>query len=153
MERIDEAGWERAASHVQLWGEAITAMVRAHLPEARVVRYHTIQSALANTNLKLDLRGEFFVLRVHQRDPEGGLRERHLTELVSPDVPVAEVLYCASAEASVAGVPYSLVRWVDGVLLNEVLANGSAAQQAAAGRACGSLLARPQKHRFSPPGS
>ena len=110
---------------------------------------------LINTNYKLGVSGESeaFVLRLYAREPTQAIcaKEKAIFALVYGRVPVPEMLF-ADAEGSGFGRPYTLMRWVEGVMLKEVLAKGSAAEVRSAGLAVGETLAAIASHTFASAG-
>jgi fructokinase len=90
------------------------------------------------------------VVRVYVRDPSAAFREAAILELVKERVPVPEVLY-VSPRAS--GPPtYVVLRWVDGVPLDQILAEGTSSDARGAVTAAGSVLANLQAFRFASAG-
>lgn len=106
----------------------------------------------ANANFKVAVSGmdEAVVIRVYLRDRTAAQREASILTLVKESVPVPEVLY-VSPDAPEMPI-YTILRWVDGVPLDELLADGASADARRAVRATGSVLARLQDFRFASAG-
>lgn len=135
--------WERLQARRALSPTAAQALLGSWRGDLEVARVSSLSGGLANTNLRVELEREVpdlpldLVLRLHQRAPEGAERERRLVEHVAPRVPVAQVLH---GPVRCGDTTWSLLPFVSGTPLSELLESGSPVLLERAGRACGELL-------------
>jgi len=139
-----EEGWERPPHAVPTRSE-VTALFAAAFADAELERQELLTTGLANTNLRVWLRGHetSYVLRLYTRDPRAVLRERALMRALPPGVPVPELVYAATSPG-----PYSIWKWVDGELLQELFKTASVAELLHIARICGQTLAGLTRLRF-----
>jgi aminoglycoside phosphotransferase (APT) family kinase protein len=121
-------------------------------PGRKVVTAERLSGGFANTSFKVALSDldAPVVARVYVRDPSAAYREASILELIKERVPVPEVLH-VSPEAH-APHTYIILRWVDGITLDQLLAEGAAPEARHAVSATGSVLARVQEFRFASSG-
>lgn len=145
-------GWERRHAHLTLDREAVRVLLEPAFPGCVVVEAEPLSGGLANTNYRVMLAGrdEPVVLRLYTRDETACAREAALARLVAGRVPVAEVLYADPAGA-VGGQPYAVLRWVEGVKLERLLAEDDVSDMGGMARAVGATLA--EIHSFGFPRS
>lgn len=138
---------DAGASPVDL--SALNEMLAPAYPGQRVVAAELLNGGFANTNFKVSLSNMDapIVVRVYVRDPSAAYREASILELVKERVPVPEVLY-VSPEAREPHT-YVILRWVGGVPLDQLLAEGASSDARRAVRATGSVLAKLQGFRFA----
>lgn len=141
------AAQDAAASAVDL--SALNEMLAPAYPGQRVVAAELLSGGFANTSFKVELSNmdAAVVVRVYVRDSSAAYREASILELVKERVPVPEVLY-VSPEAPEPHT-YLILRWVDGVPLDELLAEGASSDARRAVRTTGSVLAKLQEFRFA----
>ncbi len=127
---------------------ALNDMLTPAYPGKRVVAAELLTGGFANTNFKVTLSNTDapVVVRVYVRDPSAAYREASILELVKERVPVPEVLYVSP----MAREPhtYIILRWVDGVPLDQLIAEGASSDARRAVRATGGVLAKLQAFRF-----
>lgn len=144
-------GWERRQRYVDLDMATLTEMVQPVFPGQRVVSAERLGGGLINTNYKLVIAGqdEAVVLRVYTREPTRDIcaKEAAILRLIHERVPVPDLLF-ADAEGVAFGRPYILMGWVEGVMLKEVLASGSAEEIGQAGLTVGETLAAIGSYTF-----
>ncbi|HLQ30869.1 MAG TPA: aminoglycoside phosphotransferase family protein [Ktedonobacteraceae bacterium] len=121
-------GWERRHQFITLDIPTITDMLRPVLPGKKVVSATPLDGGLVNTNYKLSIAGldEAYVLRIYARDHQACRKEVDIFRLVHDRVPVPEVLY-ADTEGARYGSPYTLTKWVEGIMLSKILAGANTA--------------------------
>jgi aminoglycoside phosphotransferase (APT) family kinase protein len=138
------------ASPVDL--SALNEMLAPAYPGRRVVDAELLSGGFANANFKVSLSNVDapVVVRVYLRDPSAAYREASILELVKKRVPVPEVLY-VSPEAREPHT-YLILRWVDGIPLEQLVAEGASSDARRAVRATGSVLAKLQDFRFASSG-
>lgn len=143
------SGRLRRHDFVDLDGSTITAMLQPVFPGSEVVSAALLTDGYVNTNYRVWVSGveEAVVLRVYVRDAAACRKDLDIYSLVSGRVPVPELLY-ADPEGSLFGGPYAVMRWVDGVMLNEVLAVDGEDGISEAARAVGEALAAIGSHTF-----
>jgi aminoglycoside phosphotransferase (APT) family kinase protein len=91
------------------------------------------------------------VLRIFVRDGTRCAIESALAGKLRGIVPVPEVLW-SDPGGEMIGQPFTLVQWVDGVLVDQVLAGGTVADVTAVGREVGAVLASIGSIRFNSAG-
>ncbi len=128
---------------------ALSEMLSPAFPGHSVVNAELLSGGFANTNYKVSLSNieAPVVVRVYVRDPSAAYREASILQLVKDHVPVPEVLY-VSPEAREPHT-YVILRWVGGVPLDQLLADGALLDAKRAVRATGSVLAKLQMFRFA----
>jgi len=131
---------------------ALNEMLAPAYPGQRAVAAEHLSGGFANASFKVSLSNMDapVVVRVYVRDPSAAYREASILELVKERVPVPEVLY-VSPEAREPHT-YVILRWVGGIPLDQVLAQGTSADAKWAVRATGSVLAKLQAFRFASSG-
>jgi aminoglycoside phosphotransferase (APT) family kinase protein len=138
---------ERRSPLLQLSREQVDAALRSVLPEARLVSHAVATSGRSNTNYFLDTDCGRFVLRVHVRDAALGPKEQALSRLVHGRVPVAEVLGTRPGGEALEQA-FSLLRFVPGETLEELLRSGAEQRMRNAARSLGRALAQIGLCRF-----
>jgi Ser/Thr protein kinase RdoA (MazF antagonist) len=141
-----QQGWERRYPFLELGREALGRLLRRGFPGARVLEAEPLTAGLRNTNYRVRLlgRAEPVVVRLYTADPAACRREVALTTLVRSSVPVPEVLYADPR----ADPPLAVLRWIEGVKLDDLLRSGDAADVQAAAFAAGTVLARIHTYQF-----
>lgn len=137
-----QEGWERRSPDVELTSEEIGSLLATALPGEQVERTERLSGGLANTNYKVVLAGrqEPVVLRLYTRDPYACAREVAIHRLVAGRVPVPEVLY-AECAGDAGGTSVAVMRWVDGIKLDALLAEKDERAIGSAAVAVGATLA------------
>lgn len=145
--------WERRYDFVALEADQLNAFLFPVFSDKRVTSVELLTSGLVNTNYKIRVAGfdEAFVLRFYVRDPAACSRDRAIFELVQATVPVPELLY-AHPSTSEDELSYVVMKWVDGVLLSEVMAAREETALAECAYDTGKTLAAIGQHTFSQAG-
>lgn len=148
-----EENWDRRSEVVRLELAKINEMVRPGLAGRKVVGAEVIASGHANTNYKLALEGsdEALVLRLYTRQENACLKEFNLFKALRDRVPMAEMVF-VEPELSEFGFPYSVLKWVDGVLLDAVVGGKDEKIVGEVGRDIGRKLAAIGTYHFEQPG-
>ncbi len=134
--------WQRRHNFILLDDTTLNAMLQPAFPGKSVTSIELLTSGLCNTNYKIRLSGiqDAFVLRLYVRDRAACQKDYDLFNLVYDHVPMPELLY-----VDVAGerykTSYAVMRWVDGVLLSDIITAGDPVQMAACAYAAGTTLA------------
>jgi Ser/Thr protein kinase RdoA (MazF antagonist) len=102
-----------------------------------------------NANFRLGAGGETLVLRFY-RDPAAARREAALHRLVRDDVPVAEILN-TGVVTHTSVLPFALLRYVPGVLLETIVGGGEAEAVGQAGSVVAEVMSAIHGHDL--PGS
>lgn len=132
---------------------ALERIVHAAFPTCRVLATEPLTDGLRNTNLKLhlDTSPEPVVLRIYEHDPSLCQKELDLMRLVSPSVPVPEIIH-----AEPAGLddlpPFTLSRWIEAITFRDLKRTGDRDAIAQAAYAAGEVLAAIGQFRFPKPG-
>src|SRR5260221_3556748 len=124
--------WARRHAFVALDDRELAAMLRPLFGERRVESAEPLAGGFVNTNYRVRLAGldDVFVLRSYVRDAGACQRERDIITRVQGRVPVAEVLY-ADTRGEAFGRPYAVMRWMEGVALDQLLARPAEADPVA----------------------
>jgi Ser/Thr protein kinase RdoA (MazF antagonist) len=144
-----ERGWQRRHSFVELPDRELGRLVVRALPGARVVGARPLTAGLRNTNYRVDLAsGAAVVLRLYVADPEACGREAAVLSAVAGRVPAPRLLYSDPT----ATPPFSLLEWLDGMPLHEVLDGADVPTAGELAGVCGTALARIHEIHFPAPG-
>lgn len=132
---------------------ALNEMLAPAFPGQKAVSAEHVSGGFANASFKVELSNADapVVVRVYVRDPSAAYREVAILDLVKGRVRVPEVLYI-SPDAERTTNTYIILRWVEGVPLDHVLAEGAPSDGRRAVRATGAVLARLQEFRFETSG-
>ena len=97
---------------------------------------------MRNLNYLVHIEGaeDRFVLRIYVRDPAACRKELDLHRLVSPSIPVPEIVYANPVGESDLG-PHMLKRYVEGATFQEIKSKGNMQDVAEAAYAIGATLA------------
>jgi Ser/Thr protein kinase RdoA (MazF antagonist) len=141
-----QQGWGRRYPFLEVGREALGRLLRRAITGAHVLEAEPLAAGLRNTNYRVRLLGrdEPVVVRLYTADRAACRREVALARLVGSNVPVPEVLY-ADPDAD---PPLAVLRWIEGVKLDELLGSGDAADMHAATFAAGMVLARIHTFQF-----
>src|SRR6266536_2310917 len=137
-----QKNWQRRYDFVALDEATLNAMLQPAFPGKSVTAAELLTSGLRNTNYKVRLSGmeDTFVLRLYVRDRAACQKDYDLFNLLHKRVPVPELLYVDIAGERYA-TAYAVMRWVDGVLLSDIITAGDTAQMTACAYAAGTALA------------
>ncbi len=137
-----KANWTRLHSPLAIDLATLTELMRPVSSGRPVVDAELLTAGLANTNYKVKVSGrvEPFVVRVYTRDRAACRKEVDIYNLIHDRVPLPDVLY-ADVDGRDYDRPYAVTTWVDGIMLDHVFAQGSAADVASAAHAAGHTLA------------
>lgn len=144
---------ERRVRHIDLdqitLERLMTPIRRGH----RVASASLLRSGKLNTNYKILLEGcdEPFVLRLYTNDHTACERDAALHNLMGNKVPLAPLLFHA-VNGHGLGLPYAIFRWIDGTMLDEILARRVADDTLEVALAAGQTLAAINQFRFDAPG-
>ncbi|HEY3269422.1 MAG TPA: aminoglycoside phosphotransferase family protein [Armatimonadota bacterium] len=111
---------------LELDGEALTRLLQPTFPGARVTASCPMSGGHVNTNYRVEVSGRAhaYVVRLHARGAAVAEKERAILRLVARRVPVPEVIWTGVADMPGAP-PLTVLRWVEGQPMHEVLASGS----------------------------
>lgn len=141
--------WERRHPLISLDTPTLTAMLQPIFPGKRLASAQVLTEGYVNTNYKITVDGidEAFVLRLYVRDRAACQKDVDIFNLVQNGVPVPELLY-ADTTGSHFNAPYSVMKWVDGILLSAILASKNEADIAESAYAVGHVLAAIGSYTF-----
>jgi aminoglycoside phosphotransferase (APT) family kinase protein len=124
------------------------------LPDHAILSCEPLAGGLSNAIYRIHVAGlaDSFVLRLYSRDPAACRKEIDLHRLISPAVPVPEILH-AECTGDPDTPPYILMRWVEGITFREIKRRRDPAEIAACARAIGAVLARIGAFTFDRPGA
>ena len=128
---------------------ALNEMLAPAYPGQKAAAAELVSGGFANTSYKVRLSktAAVVVVRVYVRDPSAASREASILELVKERVPVPEVIHVSPAAQ--APHPYLILRWVDGIPLDQLIKEGTSSDAARAVAATGRSLAKLQEFRFA----
>jgi aminoglycoside phosphotransferase (APT) family kinase protein len=120
--------WERRYDFVHLEQPTLHDLLQPAFLGKQVASAQLLTAGYCNTNYKINIEGlnESFVLRLYVRDRNACQKDLDVFQLVHKNVPIPEIVY-ADPDGTHYPLPYSIMRWVDGVLLSEILASGNIA--------------------------
>ena len=127
---------------------ALNEMLGPAFPGQRAAAAEHLSGGFANSSFKVSLSNMDapVVVRVYVRDPSAAFREASILELVKEHVPVPEVLYVSPKDSEPH--TYVVLRWVDGIPLDQVLTEGTSSDAKGAVKATGNVLAKLQAFQF-----
>jgi aminoglycoside phosphotransferase (APT) family kinase protein len=146
----DKAEWQPAAPPLELPLDALREIFARAVPRHALADAAPLAGGLSNTlyRLRADGLDDTFVLRLYTRDPAACRKEIDLHRLVRGAVPVPEIVYADPD----AGVPHTVMRWVDGPTFREIKQCRDAAAIAESAYSIGETLARIGTFAFPRPG-
>ncbi len=133
---------ERRHPFIVLGQRQITDLLQPVFRGAVVTAFEPLPGGFANTLYRVFVHGRTgpVVLRIYTHDPLACRKEVALAQRLVGKVPMAEVLY-ADTSCQRIKYPYSVLSWVDGVLIDFVLRHGDRGDVRQAGEAAGATLA------------
>jgi aminoglycoside phosphotransferase (APT) family kinase protein len=142
---------ERRCPVVELNQQQLKQALGSLVPNARLYERTLATSGRANTNYFLDTDQGRFVLRVHARDALLGVKEQALYQLAHESVPMARVVGTVAAGA-VLEHAFSLLEFVPGDTLEDVIRSGTRDRLENAGYSLDKALAQLARHAFETTG-
>jgi aminoglycoside phosphotransferase (APT) family kinase protein len=119
-----KAHWEKTSERFDLPLNVVEKMVNAAYPGDRLELVEVIAGGCANLNIKIKLKdlSDPLILRVYLRDAEAAWREQKLAKLLSPTIPIPQVLNIYEHD----GYTYAIAKFMPGIALRDLLlANGN----------------------------
>jgi aminoglycoside phosphotransferase (APT) family kinase protein len=147
---VMEDGWGRRHDFAEMDESAINSLLAPAFPGKRLVAAELLTAGRCNTNYKIRVSGieEALVLRLYTRDHAACHKDWDILNLVRDRVAVPEMLY-AQFDHDHAELPvYSVMKWVDGTLLSDVLATQNVDTIVACAYQTGSTLASIGSYTF-----
>jgi aminoglycoside phosphotransferase (APT) family kinase protein len=144
-----EQDWGRLHDFVAVEENTLTSLLQPVFPGRKVITAELLAEGHCNTNYKIRVSDldDAFVLRIYVRDHEALQKDWDLFNLIQEKVPIAELLY-ADLHGTHYDAPYAIMKWVDGVLLSDVMATGNTDDIVACAYDLGAVLARIGSHTF-----
>jgi aminoglycoside phosphotransferase (APT) family kinase protein len=136
---------ERRTALVELSEAQLREALASVLPRAELSSFELTTGGRANTNYVLATSRGRFVLRLHVREPGSGAKERALHTLVAPHIPTAPVV---GRGMLASGHTFSLLGFVEGDTLEELLSSGDGRRLTAAAHGLGRVLGELSFRRF-----
>src|SRR5947207_12270075 len=140
---VIEDGWGRRHDFAEMDKSTINRLIAPVFPGKQLAAAEVLTAGRCNTNYKIHVSGieEAFVLRLYIRDHAACRKDWDILNLVRDRVAVPEMLY-AQFDNDQADLPvYSVMKWVDGTLLSDVLATQDVDAITACAYQVGSTLA------------
>ncbi|GAB6991989.1 phosphotransferase family protein [Paenibacillus pini] len=146
-------GWERTNLPLSLDLRQINEIIEPAFPGKRLKNAERIGTGLSNSNYKIHLEGsaEPFVLRLFREGGSIAEKELSIAKLVHRTVPVADCIY-ADMSCNSFNRPWAILEWKEGILLRDVLRNGTLQDITSAAASVGSILANIHAYTFSESG-
>ena len=148
-----ESRWLRPTPRRTLPESLLNRIVQAAFPHSQVVDVRPFTAGLRNANfrIQLDSPGQCVVLRIYEHHPSLCRKEMDLLNLVSPTVPVPEVIH-EEPDGWNDMPPFVLFRYVDGITFHELKRGGDAGAISQAAFSVGRTLALIHRIAFPKPG-
>ncbi|GLV60579.1 hypothetical protein KDH_73980 [Dictyobacter sp. S3.2.2.5] len=145
--------WGRRHHVLQLDHTTIEQLLQPVLAGGSIASAELLSAGRNNTLYKITAEGreEPLVLRLFQDDPGACKKEVELYNLLHARVPMAEILH-ADPEGRAHGYPYAVTRWVEGMLVEDILAGKAQADLSPVGYSAGEALAAIGSYTFAHPG-
>jgi aminoglycoside phosphotransferase (APT) family kinase protein len=134
---------------VALEEDVLTSLLQPAFPGRKIVSAELLTAGHCNTNYKIQVSdlNDAFVLRIYVRNHEAIQKDWDIFHLVQESVPIPELLY-ADLHGAEYDKPYAIMKWVDGLLLSDVMAQEKSDDIVACGYDVGTVLARIGEHTF-----
>ena len=141
--------WNRRHDFVLLDEATLHMMLEPVFPGKRVLEVELLTAGLCNTNYKIRVSdlADIFVLRLYIRDRAACQKDFDIFNLVRKRVPVPELLY-VDRDGSRYDTAYAVMKWVDGILLSDVIATGNITDSIECAYAVGTTLAQIGAYKF-----
>jgi aminoglycoside phosphotransferase (APT) family kinase protein len=141
--------WERVRIHFDL-DEKLAAVLLTPAFPYPIAELRLLSEGCANSNFKIIfLSGhDPVVLRIYVRDHSALKRELHLHELLNGQVPLADILHHDDSLAQIPH-PFAVMKWVDGVLMRDIILSGNEQAIRECSREAGKYLAVLRSIRFT----
>lgn len=145
--------WERRQDALHLDQATFKQLLHPLLAGRSMASAELLRAGRSNTLYKITVEGwtEALVLRIFQNDPTACHKEVELFHLLHPRIPLAELLW-ADQEGQTCGYPMTISRWVEGMLVEDILAGKVQADLAEVGYSVGATLATIGSYTFAHPG-
>lgn len=120
-EPILKVHWERFQAHVDLDIDMAALLLESYCNDP-IDKLSLLSEGCANTNYKVTFKNNRppFVIRIYMREQSALRRELAIHQLVEHKIPVAKHYY-SDDSCTVYDYPYSLIEWIDGTLMREVV--------------------------------
>jgi aminoglycoside phosphotransferase (APT) family kinase protein len=144
-----EKDWGRVHEFVALEEDVLTSLLQPAFPGRKIISAELLTAGHCNTNYKIRVSdlNDAFVLRIYVRNHEAIQKDWDIFHLVQESVPIPELLY-ADLHGAEYDKPYAIMKWVDGLLLSEVMAQEKSDDLVACGYDVGAVLARIGTYTF-----
>lgn len=145
--------WARQRHVLQLDQATLNQLLQPVLTGNLIASAELLSAGRNNTLYKITVenREEAVVLRLFQDDSVACKKEVELFNLLHARVPLAELLW-ADQEGHTYAYPYTISRWVEGILVEDILAGKEQADLAEVGYGIGATLATIGTYTFAHPG-
>src|SRR5579862_1576989 len=144
-----EDNWGRTYDFVALSAEQVASMLQPAFPGKHITSTQLLTAGHCNTNYKITLTGlnEAFVLRLYTRDRLACQKDVDIFQLVGKHNLIPEIIY-ADPDAVHSPNPYSVMKWVDGVLLSDLMETQDSSVLAECAYSAGATLASIGRYTF-----
>lgn len=148
-----EDNWGRKSEVIKLDEATLRQMLKPVVSGRKVASFELLTTGKANTSYKVQLDGlaEPLLVRLHIRDQLSCQKEYNIFQALHSRVPMAEILYFEPSPANF-GFPYSIIKWVEGQLLDHVFSSQDTAAVEQVAHSVGATLAAIGAYHFSQPG-
>lgn len=145
--------WERTEETISLNPTDIEDIIKPAFPDKKLITAERIGTGLSNSNYKIHIEGSKapYVLRLYRGGRDVAGKELTISKLIKQTVPVADFIY-ADTTCTRAQHPWAVMEWKEGILLRDVLRNGTQADIVSAATSVGSNLAHIHSYTFSKSG-
>lgn len=137
-----EARWVRAEPRRILPALSLNRLVAHVFGQCRILEVHPLTSGFRNTNLKirLDKSADWIVVRIYEHDASLCQKEHDLIQLIGRSVPLPDVIHVEPRGLEEIP-PFTVMRFVDGITLRELMRSGDRNATAQAVASVGETLA------------
>ncbi|GHP00284.1 hypothetical protein KSF_103310 [Reticulibacter mediterranei] len=145
--------WQRQRPLLQLDRATLRQLLQPVLAGSSIASAELLHAGRNNTLYKITAEGRYeaLVLRLFQDDPAACKKEVELFNLLHARVPLAEMLY-ADQDGKSYAYPSTISRWVEGILVEDLLAGNAEADLVEVGYSVGTMLATIGSYTFAHPG-
>lgn len=119
--------WERFQAHANL-DAGIAAVLLAPYSKDTIEQVVLLSEGCANTNYKITFKNNIqaLVIRIYMRDKSALPLEVAIHQLVKDTIPVPAHFYFDDT-CTIYPYPYSIMEWVEGTLMRDIIVSGDAA--------------------------
>lgn len=145
--------WERTEESISLDFTEIEDIIKPAFLNKKLISAERIGTGLSNSNYKILIEGSDapYVFRLYRGDKDVADKELAISKHVSQSVPVANFVY-ADTTCTHTRHPWAVMEWKEGILLRDLIRNGTKSDIISAAISVGRSLADVHQYTFSESG-